>query len=96
MRKEEKLQRAIALGYDPKSHYAPVVKATGKGHVAERILEAAKKHNVPIQSDPSLVALLGELDVNEQIPPDLFNVVAEVFALVYRADKTAKTLRNRG
>jgi flagellar biosynthesis protein len=57
--------------------------------VAENILDKAKEHNVPVQEDPSLVELLGKLDINAGIPEELFQAVAEVFAFIYRADQDA-------
>jgi flagellar biosynthesis protein len=87
--KNEKKQ-AIALSYDANVHEAPVVVAKGKGYVAEAIIAAAKQHGIPIQEDPSLVQLLSELEVNEMIPEDLYALVAELFAFIYRLDRQAK------
>ncbi|BDG48066.1 MULTISPECIES: EscU/YscU/HrcU family type III secretion system export apparatus switch protein [Parageobacillus] len=87
--KNEKKQ-AVALSYNANVHEAPVVVAKGKGHVAEAIIDAAKQHGIPIQEDPSLVQLLSELEINEVIPEDLYHLVAEVFAFVYRLDKHVK------
>jgi flagellar biosynthesis protein len=87
--KNEKKQ-AVALSYDASAHEAPVVVAKGKGCVAEAIIAAAKQHGIPIQEDPSLVQLLSELEVNEMIPEDLYALVAELFAFIYRLDRQAK------
>lgn len=87
--KNEKKQ-AVALSYNANVHEAPVVVAKGKGHVAEAIIDATKQHGIPIQEDPSLVQLLSELEINEVIPEDLYHLVAEVFAFVYRLDKHVK------
>ncbi|WP_026689917.1 EscU/YscU/HrcU family type III secretion system export apparatus switch protein [Alteribacter aurantiacus] len=78
-------KRAVALEYD-QSH-SPKVKAKGKGYLAEKIIQKAKENALPIQEDPSLVQLLSELEINEEIPEDLYEAVAEVFAFVYRLDK---------
>ncbi|MDQ0299115.1 flagellar biosynthesis protein [Salibacterium salarium] len=78
---------AVALGYQAQSQNAPNVKAKGKGYVAEEIIQRAKQNNVPIQEDPSLVELLSQLEINQNIPPDLYEVVAEVFAFLYRIDQ---------
>lgn len=80
-------KRAIALGYDVIKDSAPTLKAKGKGYVAEEIIERAKQHNIPIQEDASLVELLSQLEINERIPENLYDVVAEVFSFVYRLDK---------
>lgn len=82
-----KRKEAIALTYEQHKHAAPTVIAKGKGLVAEQILERAKKENIPIQEDASLVELLSKLNINEQIPEDLYMAVAEVFAFIYSLEK---------
>jgi flagellar biosynthesis protein len=76
--------RAVALEYDPEESVAPVVTASGRGELAERILALAREHGVPIREDPDLVALLAQLDVGQVVPPELYPVIAEVLAFVYR------------
>ena len=78
---------AVALRYEQDKQTAPKVLATGKGIVADNILEKAQENQVPIQHDPTLVELLGQLEINEVIPEELFGVVAEVFAFVYQLDQ---------
>jgi len=90
MSNEEKRREAVALNYDAEAEQAPKVVAKGKGDVAANIIEKAKENAVPIQEDPTLVNLLGELDINETIPEELYQAVAEVFAFVYNIDKQAK------
>jgi flagellar biosynthesis protein len=76
--------QAVALTYDPVSMPAPTISAAGQGEVAERILALAKEHGVPVRQDPGLVTLLAQLDVGQIIPPELYPVVAELLAFVYR------------
>ncbi|SDY72819.1 flhB C-terminus-related protein [Evansella caseinilytica] len=83
-------KRAVALGYDAALDTAPIVKAKGKGYVAEEIIKRAKAENIPIQEDESLLELLSQLEINEKIPPALYHVVAEVFAFVYQLDQAEK------
>ena len=78
------LRRAVALGYDRAKGAAPTVLATGAGHLADRIIEIAREHGVSIREDPDLVELLAKLDLGQAIPPELYSVIAEVFAFVYR------------
>jgi flagellar biosynthesis protein len=78
------LRRAVALGYDRTRGGAPTVVATGAGHLADRIIEIAREHGVPIREDPDLVQLLAKLDLGQAIPAELYGVIAEVFAFVYR------------
>ncbi|GKV67782.1 hypothetical protein NCCP2716_02800 [Sporosarcina sp. NCCP-2716] len=85
--KPYKRKEAVALSYMPEQNDAPRVTAKGKGQIADNILEKAKEHGVPIQEDPSLVELLGQLEVNETIPEQLYQAVSEVLAYVYRLDR---------
>lgn len=80
-------RKAVALQYNDTGHHAPKVSATGKGLIADNIIEKAEEHNVPILKDASLVELLSELDINQQIPEELYQAVAEVFAYIYKADQ---------
>ncbi|MET3682120.1 flagellar biosynthesis protein [Alkalibacillus flavidus] len=87
MTDEYKRKEAIALKYDEGEHEAPEVIAKGKGLIAEEILDRAEGHDVPIYEDPALMNLMSELNINEKIPEDLYQAVAEVFAFIYRLDK---------
>jgi flagellar biosynthesis protein len=78
--------KAVALSYQINSQ-APNVAAKGRGYTASKILELAEEHNIPIQKDESLVNLLMNIDINEQIPESLYQVVAEVFAFLYQLDQ---------
>lgn len=82
-------KKAVALSYDTEKDLAPKVIANGKGFVAENILEKAEKNNVPIQEDQTLVELLSQINISEQIPEELYQAVAEVFAYIYQTDKEA-------
>lgn len=81
---ENPKRKAVALRYDPEEHEAPVVTAKGKGYLAERIIELARQSGVPVKEDPQLVEYLGLLDIGQEIPPELYQVVAEILAFVYR------------
>ncbi len=83
---KSQIMEAVALSGHDEDGNAPIVRAKGKGVTAEKIIEAAKEHGIPIQQDPALVELLGQLDLNEAIPEELFEAVAEVFAFVYKLD----------
>ncbi|MBW8350479.1 EscU/YscU/HrcU family type III secretion system export apparatus switch protein [Bacillus sp. IITD106] len=81
------IKEAVALHYQSDLHEAPKVVAKGKGVVADNILAKGEEHNIPVQQDATLVELLGQLNINETIPEDLYNAVAEVFAFIYKLDK---------
>jgi FlhB-like protein len=83
----EKRLQAVALRYDAAGAGAPRVTASGWGLIAERIVAVAREHGLHVHEDPDLVALLGKLPVNAEIPPDLYRAVAEVLAFVYRLNQ---------
>ncbi len=76
--------QAVALGYEPEKDQAPRVLASGSGYVGEKIIALAQANNVPIHKDPLLAEALSSLEVDTTIPPELYQVVAEVLAYVYR------------
>ena len=80
-------RRAVALSYDPANADAPVVTAAGQGAVAEEIIRRARAAGVPVTEDPRLAAVLSQIDVGRVIPPELYEVIAEVLAYVYRLDQ---------
>ncbi len=85
-KKEEKLKQAIALEYDP-SDEAPRVIASGRGILAEKIIEKAQESDVPIHKDDKLADTLSRLDIGDMIPPELYEVVAEILVFVDSMDK---------
>lgn len=80
-------KKAVALRYDKDQGHAPKVVATGKGLLAKNVIQKAKDSNIPILEDESLVELLAELNINETIPDELYQAVAEVFAFIYKTDQ---------
>ncbi|MBI3099656.1 MAG: EscU/YscU/HrcU family type III secretion system export apparatus switch protein [Planctomycetes bacterium] len=82
-------QVAVALRYLQEEEYAPRVVAKGWGAVAEEILRLARKHNIPIHPDRDLAQVLVKLDLGQLIPPELYQVVAEVLAYLYRMNRRA-------
>ena len=85
-RKREKPKQAIALEYDP-DEAAPRVIASGKGAPAERIIEKAKEADVPVHRDDKLAETLSRLEIGDMIPPELYEVVAEILVFVDSMDK---------
>lgn len=86
MEKKTTKKTAIALQYE-KGYEAPTVIATGKGHIAERIIEGAKEADIPIYEDDKLAGTLSNLEIGDMIPPELYEVVAEVLVFVDKMDK---------
>lgn len=89
------VKKAVALQYTAEKD-APVVTAKGKGVVAEKIIDLAEKNGVPLQEDRSLVEVLSQLDIDQQIPPELYQLVAEVLSFVYRTDQEARQGHKNG
>jgi len=84
------LKKAVALKYAPGEAKAPTLVAKGKGAVADAILNKAKEAGVPVQEDSSLVEVLSKLDLDQEIPPELYQLVAEILSFIYRSDKKAR------
>lgn len=82
---------AVALAYEPGDR-APKILATGKGHVAEKIIEKAKEEDVPLYADNELAGTLSKLQIGEMIPPELYEVVAEILVFVDDMDKLRSKL----
>ena len=88
---KQKLKQAIALEYNPEED-APRVIASGRGALAERIIEKAQESNVPIHRDDKLADTLSRLDIGDMIPPELYEVVAEILIFVDSMDKVKAKL----
>ena len=79
---------AVALRYRRHDDPAPRITAAGSGPVADRILEIAREHDLPLREDPDLIEALSVLNLNTVIPPELYDVIAEVLAWAYRANSS--------
>ncbi|MBR1650432.1 MAG: EscU/YscU/HrcU family type III secretion system export apparatus switch protein [Lachnospiraceae bacterium] len=89
---KNKVKQAIALEYDP-NDAAPKVIATGRGIIAEKIIEKAKEADVPVHRDDKLADTLSRLEIGEMIPPELYEVVAEILLFVDNMDKIKSKLK---
>lgn len=85
MKKPVKL--AVALQYEADKQEVPVIIASGRGEIAEKILAAAQQEKVPVYQDQSLVQVLTSLELGTAIPPELYQAVAQVIAFVWRMDQ---------
>lgn len=93
-RDEKRLRQAVALEYNPEED-APRVIASGRGILAEKIIEKAQESNVPIHRDDKLADTLSRLDIGEMIPPELYEVVAEILIFVDSMDKLRSKIKNK-
>ncbi|WP_368654802.1 EscU/YscU/HrcU family type III secretion system export apparatus switch protein [Ornithinibacillus sp. 4-3] len=90
MTKDQKRKKAVALKYDQDKGAAPIITASGKGLIADAIIDKAAEHQIPTLEDESLVEILSQLDINQTIPDELYQAVAEVFAFIYHTDKNVE------
>lgn len=88
---KKKLKTAVALEYSI-GEQAPTIVASGKGHVAEKIIEVAKEENVPLHRDDKLADTLSKLEIGDYIPAELYGVVAEILVMVDRAESKRKLM----
>ena len=80
-------KKAVALGYNRSKDNAPRVLASGAGEIANRIIDIAKEHDIPINEDPDLIEILSKVEVDQEIPPNLYKAVAEIFSFLYKITK---------
>lgn len=90
-----KEKTAVAVAYNP-GEVAPKILAVGKGEVAERIIEMAKENDVPFYQDNKLAETLSRLQIGDTIPPELYEVVAEILAFVDDMDRMKGKLKESG
>lgn len=87
-KKKNKKTKAVALRYKPlEGDVAPKIVAKGAGPLAEKIIDIARENQIPIEKDPDLVEVLSKLDIDQQIPPDVYVAVAELLAFVYALNR---------
>lgn len=87
-RKQVNGPSAAVIKYDKEQGGIPTIVAHGTGHVAERIIEAAKKSNIHLQEDSTLIQNLLQIDLGDSVPPQLYEVIAEVFILLEKMDES--------
>lgn len=81
---------AVALRYDVDKDQAPLILATGRGQIADEIVRVAEENKVPLYEDSELSSVLSKLELDAEIPPELYVLVAEVLFFVYKLDRMAE------
>ena len=93
-KKEEKKQQgrrtAVAVRYDVESDKAPLILASGRGAVADEILRIAEDNKIPLYENKDLATMLSRLEIDTEIPPQLYVLVAEILFFVYKLDRMAE------
>jgi flagellar biosynthesis protein len=95
-KKEPARDKAVAIKYRAEEDRAPKVVAKGQGLVAQAIRELAEKSGIPIKRDDDLIELLAQVDVDQEIPRELYAAVAEVLAWIYKANDGMKKTVSTG
>lgn len=95
MEEKKKKEQAVALSYNPDDD-APKVVASGTGHLARRIVEVARESDVPIHQDEDLADTLSKIQIGDSIPPELYEVVAEILVFVDNLDKIKAKIDGNG
>ena len=80
-------KKAVAIRYDTEKDAAPRLVGKGLGPMADTIIALAKEHGIPIQADSDLVEVLSRLNLNQEIPPETYALVAEILAFIYRTNQ---------
>ncbi|MDF2571084.1 MAG: FlhB domain protein [Sporomusa sp.] len=85
--KNDTIPKAVAITYDGHDNKAPKVVAKGTGSVAGKILNLAKEHGIPVYQNKTLTGMLMAVELDREVPPELYQAVAEVLAYIYRLDQ---------
>jgi flagellar biosynthesis protein len=85
--KKDLLKKAAALSYQHGQDAAPKLSAKGKGVIAEKIIALAQEHHIPLHQDADLVEILDKVELEQEIPLEVYAVVAEIFAYIYKVNQ---------
>ena len=85
MKKDEGIKKAVVLKY-PEGAEAPFVTAKGSGRIAEFILEEARKKNIKIEENKTLVEFLSDVDIGSLVPPETWEILAQIFSLILKEE----------
>ncbi len=86
-KRRAKVRQAAALNYNPEDGGAPVVVAAGSGHIAEKMVELAEENKVPVVEDAGLASVLSKIGIGDEIPEELYMVVAQILIFIGSVDK---------
>ena len=88
---ESKKNKAVALRYSMEEDAAPIVIASGYGHIADKIIDIAENQGIPVFRDDSAASMLCMLEVGKTIPPELYEIVAAIYVQLL---KTSDSIKN--
>ncbi|NPA55332.1 MAG: flagellar biosynthesis protein FlhB [Epsilonproteobacteria bacterium] len=84
------MKKAVAMKYKAYEDAAPKVIAKGEGHIAQKIIQKAQEYDISIFQNPELTNMLMDVEVNDNIPPELYKAVVEVFVWLHQVQDKAK------
>ncbi len=93
MKKSTNMNKAVALKYKAYEENAPRVLAKGKGELAKKIIEKAKRYDIPLFQNETLADMLLNVEVGEEIPPKMYKAVVDVFIWLYKLEEKAQLSR---
>lgn len=85
---KKKVKRVAALKYSPDENNAPQIIGLGNGEIAEKILEKAKENNIPIYENEELASTLNAMNIGDEIPPELYEIVAQILVFIGSIDRS--------
>ena len=80
-------EKAVALKYDAKKNAAPKVTAKGEGKTAQKIIALAQNNDIPIKKDEDLVEMISKVELEREVPEEMYKAIAEVFSFIYNLTK---------
>ncbi len=83
--------KAAALSYQPGNQAAPTLTAKGRGLIAEKIIALAKEHHIPLHRDADLLEILDKVELDTEIPLEVYAIVAEIFAFIHQVNQQQKS-----
>ena len=86
-KEQNKQPQAAALRYDLEGDNAPVIIAKGEGEIAQKIINTAQEHDIPLKEDKDLVRVLLQLELDTEIPEELYQAVAEILSFIFELDE---------
>ncbi len=92
--KDNKVKQAVALSYNAKQDNAPRVIAKGQGYIADKILETGQGHQIPVYQNQGLANMLMAVELDKEIPAELYQAVAQVLVYIYQMDQSKAKARN--
>lgn len=82
-KEQPRIKKTVALKYNQNTDQAPRIIASGSGSIAEQIIKKARQENIPIKEDKDVVQVLAELNIGDEIPEELYTVIAEILSFFY-------------